>query len=91
MTDAREALTGGGGPTVCDPAAVAPGALAGYVALRIASPRGAVAFRVARRAFVRGLCMAQGNRQRPRLARVSGCTALIERRGFANSGIAVTP
>jgi hypothetical protein len=57
-----------------DRTAVESGALAGNVALRIGSPRGAVAFRVARSTFVRGLC-----------------TALIERRGFANSGIAVTP
>jgi hypothetical protein len=83
------------GKAPADRAAVDPRGLTRDAPLRIASPRGAMAFRVARSAFVRGLCMAQGiaacDRHGPRLARASGCTALIERRGFANSGIAVMP
>jgi hypothetical protein len=56
-----------------------------------------VEFRVAQCVFVRGLRLAQGiadrdrPRTRPRLVPVNGRAALLEERGLANSGIAVTP
>ncbi len=87
-------MTGGEGAIVGDRGGAESLVLPGDVALCVAGRRAVVTSRIAC-AGVRGVRVAQGiagcGRARARLVRVSGRAALIEERGFANSGIAVTP
>jgi hypothetical protein len=80
----------GGEGLAGDREGVEPVALPG-IALSFAGSRSAATSRIACASARIARGIAGCGRARARLVRVSGRAALIEERGFANSGIAVTP